>query len=312
MSLMDRVKNHISDNRGKYGIATGAGLAYGASKLPEASPLINQAGFNLASNGQNMALDAADAIGYGKELLLKNGIKNRISQNDIDSGNEFYNSQVGKFINPNPIDMVNAAEHSSKLYNDVQEAKAQAQSTVQQAQAQGQNYIDQGVNFVKELNPFTESILVPVKSMLLEGYQPEIIVEAVHSNHPRFNKNFTKLPPKPTREQRIKAATIQANRDDLADTMSYHRGNGVKYGSKDKYADIGSSDYSPRSRMSAYRLANVHKNMSKLASQSPHAFIHNDDVEQIRTWPNPETKEELKSNGRDIETQNLGFKINKR
>lgn len=224
MSLMDRVKNHISDNRGKYGIATGAGLAYGASKLPEASPLINQAGFNLASNGQNMALDAADAIGYGKELLLKNGIKNRISQNDIDNGNEFYNSQVGKFINPNPMDMVNAAEHSSKLYNDVQEAKAQAQSTVQQAQVQGQNYIDQGVNFVKELNPFTESILVLVKSMLLEGYQPEIIVEAVHANHPSLDKrNPENISNRNSLGYRIKIA--RGGRDNSRSTTSLLQNN---------------------------------------------------------------------------------------
>lgn len=174
MSILDRVKNHISDNRGKYGAAAGAGLAYGVSQVPSVSPLINQAGFNLVAKGQNLALDAADKIGYGKEQLQNLGLENKIRPEDIQAGNEFYNSKVGQIINPNPLDLTNVAEHSSKLYNQVQEAKAQAQEVVNQTHENGQNYIDKGINFVKGLNPFNENtipstIKIPIKAILLEN-----------------------------------------------------------------------------------------------------------------------------------------------
>lgn len=42
------------------------------------------------------------------------------------------------------------------------------------------------------------------------------LLEAVHANQPELNKRIIKLPPKPSRNQRINAAITQSNRDDLA------------------------------------------------------------------------------------------------
>ena len=35
---------------------------------------------------------------------------------------------------------------------------------------------------------------IEIKQALLEGYQPEVITEAVHANHPRLNKRLLKDP----------------------------------------------------------------------------------------------------------------------
>ena len=181
MSIMDRVKNHISDNRGKYGVAAGvSGLAASQYAIENAPSMVNTAIYNAAAKGQNLALDTADKIGYGKEQLKNLGLENKIRQEDIDAGNDFYNSEMGQMINPSPLKMVNAAESSSELYNKVQEAKAQSQDVVQQAKAQFGNAYENGINYIKSLNPFNENtITIPIKSMLLEGYIPEQIVEDI-------------------------------------------------------------------------------------------------------------------------------------
>ena len=181
MSIIDRVKNHISDNRGKYGAVAGAGAMYGASQVD--SPLINQAGFNVLAKGQNLALDTADKIDPRAVVALNDLGMHKIRQEDIDASNALYNSGVAKYINPNPVNMVNANEHSTELYNRVMAAKAGAQDALVNAKNQGQDYIDQGINYVKGLNPFTESTIpgktmkIEIKKALLEGHQPEVIVE---------------------------------------------------------------------------------------------------------------------------------------
>lgn len=178
MSILDKVKNHISDNRGKYGMATGAGAAYGISQLPDAPVLVNKVGMNILAHGQNLALDTADKIGYGREQLQNLGLENKIRPEDIQASNEFYDSKLGQAINPGASNMVNAMEQSSKLYNKVQEAKAQAQDVVQQTQDQGNDYLAQGVNYVKSLNPFQENtIILPIKQAIVEGYLPETLLE---------------------------------------------------------------------------------------------------------------------------------------
>lgn len=206
-TLINRVKDHIQDNRGKYGGAAGIGLAYGASQLPstsEISPLINQAGFNILAKGQNLALDTADKIGYGKEQLQNMGLQNKIRPEDIDAHNELYNSKIGQMINPGPINMVNSAENNSELYAKAQDLKNRTQDGIDNLKNQGQGYIDQGVNYIKGLNPFNEStnlnlskgntLKIQIKKALLEGHAPEEIVEAVHANHPDLNKElFTSM-----------------------------------------------------------------------------------------------------------------------
>lgn len=193
MTIIDRVKNHISDNRGKYGAIAGAGAMYGASKID--SPLLNQAGFNVLAKGQNLALDVADKIDPRATVALNDLGMHKIRQEDIDDSNALYNSGVAKFINLNPVDMVNANEHSTEVYNKAMAAKASAQDALISAKNQGHDYIDQGVNYIKGLNPFTENtipgktIQIEIKKALLEGYAPEVIVEAVHANHPTLDKN---------------------------------------------------------------------------------------------------------------------------
>lgn len=179
MSIINKVKEHISSNRGKYGAAAGAGAMYGASKID--SPLVNQAGFNILAKGQNLALDAADKIDPRAAVALNDLGMHKIRQEDIDASNALYNSGVAKFINPNPVDMVNANEHSTELYNKAMAAKASAQEALVNAKNQGQDYLDQGINYVKGLNPFTESTIpgktmkiekttqIPIKKILTEG-----------------------------------------------------------------------------------------------------------------------------------------------
>lgn len=187
MSIIDRIKNHISDNRGKYGAAAGAGAMYGASKID--SPLLNQAGFNVLAKGQNLALDVADKIDPRATVALNDLGMHKIRQEDIDASNALYNSGVVKYINPNPIDMVNANEHSTEAYNKAMAAKASVQDALVNAKNQGHDYIDQGINYIKGLNPFTENTInIPIKDMLLEGYQPEEITEVVHANNERYSK----------------------------------------------------------------------------------------------------------------------------
>lgn len=185
-ALINRVKDHISDNRGKYGAAAGAGAMYGASKID--SPLVNQAGFNILANGQNLALDTAAKIDPRATTALNDLGMHKIRPEDIDASNALYNSGVAKYINPNPVDMVNANEHSTEAYNKAMALKANAQDALANAKAQGQDYLDQGINYVKGLNPFSESTIpgktmkLEIKQALLEGHAPEVIVEAVHAN----------------------------------------------------------------------------------------------------------------------------------
>lgn len=181
-ALINRVKDHISDNRGKYGAAAGAGAMYGASKID--SPLVNQAGFNILAKGQNLALDAAAKIDPRATTALNDLGMHKIRPEDIDASNALYNSGVAKYINPNPIDMVNANEHSTEAYNRAMALKANAEDNLVNAKNQGQDYLDQGINYVKGLNPFSEStISIPVKDLLLEGYQPEEITEGIIRNN---------------------------------------------------------------------------------------------------------------------------------
>ncbi len=213
-ALINKVKEHISDNRGKYGAATGAGVMYGASKID--SPLVNQAGFNILAKGQNLALDAADKIDPRATAALNDLGLHKIRQEDIDASNALYNSGVAKYINPNPIDMVNANEHSTETYNKAMAMKANAQDALVNAKNQGQDYLDQGINYVKGLNPFTENtnfrgntMKVEIKNLLLEGTNPEVIVEAVHAGTVYEKGTALGKMNRPELAQSIKSSKIQ-------------------------------------------------------------------------------------------------------
>ena len=266
MSIINRVKQHISDNRGKYGAAAGAGAMYGASKID--SPLINQAGFNVLAKGQNLALDVADKIDPRATVALNDLGMHKIRQEDIDASNALYNSGVAKYINPNPIDMVNANEHSTEAYNKAMAAKASAQDALVNAKNQGQNYIDQGVNYIKGLNPFTENTIpgktmkIEIKQALLEGHTPEVIVEAVHANHPELSKSKSGVSLGYTRKE------IQGNRDNLAKEIKDLRS------SRDHNRELQGRDPSKPSFTDQYgnplerRWANEYDNRARQLSQT--------------------------------------------
>ena len=240
MTIIDRVKNHISDNRGKYGAIAGAGAMYGASKID--SPLLNQAGFNVLAKGQNLALDVADKIDPRATVALNDLGMHKIRQEDIDDSNALYNSGVAKFINLNPVDMVNANEHSTEVYNKAMAAKASAQDALISAKNQGHDYIDQGVNYIKGLNPFTENTIpgktmkIEIKQALLEGYTPEeIITEAKHAGTLYEKGTAQGKMNRPALAQSIKSDLAQ--RDHRRDLINKGIGNPKTHETRGNYFD---------------------------------------------------------------------------
>lgn len=195
MSIMDRVKNHISNNRGKYGAVAGAGTLYGAQYASENAPtIINKAAFNTLANGQNLALDVVDKTGYGKEQLQNIGLENKIRPEDIQAGNDFYDSAIGSKINLPANVQLNLAERASKFDNSIDEAKNQYNQFSDNLDNKVMGYINQGTDYIKGLNPFHENVhigntmKIEIKNILLEGYSPEVIIEAVYANHPHLDK----------------------------------------------------------------------------------------------------------------------------
>ena len=179
MSIINRVKQHISDNRGKYGAAAGAGAMYGASKID--SPLLNQAGFNVLAKGQNLALDVADKIGYGKEQLQNLGMR-EIDPKAIDLTNAIAN--IPGVSLKSPLSGVTMAEKFTAIKNGYDNSINKYNEFSDNLDNKVSGYIDQGVNYVKGLNPFTENtISIPIKNMLLEGYTPEEITEGIIRNN---------------------------------------------------------------------------------------------------------------------------------
>ena len=239
-TLINKVKEHISDNRGKYGAATGAGVMYGASKID--SPLLNQAGFNILAKGQNLALDTADKIDPRATVALNDLGMHKIRQEDIDASNALYNSGVAKYINPNPIDMVNANEHSTETYNKAMAMKANAQDALVNAKNQGQDYLDQGINYVKGLNPFTENTIpgktmkIEIKKALLEGHTPEqIITEAKHAGTLYEKGTALGKMNRPALAQSIKSDLAQ--RDHRRDLINKGIGNPETHEARGNYFD---------------------------------------------------------------------------
>lgn len=169
MSILDKVKSHISNNRGKYGAVAGAGTAYGLSQLPEA----NQAAFNVISRGQNLALDTADKIGYGKEQLQQLGLE-KTDPKYIDVGNKLYDSGV----NINPVDLSKSMAATTKLMDDYNNTVSQLGGTTTQ------DYLHKYLG-VHENTNIGSKMKIEIKKALLEGTLPEqIITEAKHAGTP--------------------------------------------------------------------------------------------------------------------------------
>ena len=272
MSILDKVKRHISDNRGKYGIGAGVGgtigVDYASNELPSTPVVINKAMFNAMAKGQNLALDAADKIGYGKQQLQNMGLENKISPEDIQAGNDVYNSGLGKLINPSPTDMVNATERNSKFGSEVEDLKNQYNQFSDNLDNAALGYVNQGVNYIKGLNPFHEStniqgnaMKIEIKNLLLEGYSPEVIVEAVHANHPQLDK---RNPENAGRRSEFAKDIrgIRAARDDLRVDKRYPNG------SKDFRANIDTTGSSDNRQARANHYDNEARSYSQQGTQT--------------------------------------------
>ena len=194
MSILDKVKNHISNNRGKYGAAAGAGTTYGLSQID--NPLINQASFNTIAKGQNLALNMADKIGYGKEQLQNLGIR-EIDPKYIDTVNDIAN--IPGVSMQNPMLVVNRGEELTSIKNGLKDL----------------------IN-VHENTNIGNKMKIEIKKALLEGTLPEqIITEAKHANHPDLDKRSTSYI---SRVDGIPSTTsISDNRNKLAEKIKMAR-----------------------------------------------------------------------------------------
>ena len=63
-------------------------------------------------------------------------------------------------------------------------------------------------------------MIIPIKQALLEGYDLEAIVEAVHTNHPQLNKRRLKDPATSYTDGKA----IEQNRKELRDNIKVSRG----------------------------------------------------------------------------------------
>ena len=62
-------------------------------------------------------------------------------------------------------------------------------------------------------------MIIPIKQALLEGYNLETIIEAVHANHPNLNKSRLKDPTTSYKEGK----EIEKNRKELRDDIRHSR-----------------------------------------------------------------------------------------
>lgn len=166
--MFSKVKQHISNNRGKYGTAVGAGAAYGASQIPtvadNAPILANQAIYNGMVKGNNLLQSGKEAIG------MNAGPK--VNQDEIDMVNGYYNSPLAKVYNPTPGQMIQAGNATNEFINDTKDNYNNATGYVVDKYNQAKDYLGESTMSTYTIN---------IKEALLEGYTAQEIVEAVHA-----------------------------------------------------------------------------------------------------------------------------------
>ena len=100
MGISDRIKNHIYNNRGKYGAAGAVGTVVAANEFKDdINSNASQLAYNTLAKGHNLVQDGKEFIG------AEPGTK--IDPEAIDATNAYYNSLATKVYNPNPIDAYN-------------------------------------------------------------------------------------------------------------------------------------------------------------------------------------------------------------
>lgn len=194
--MFNKVKQHISNNRGKYGTAVGAGALYGASQID--TPLMNQAKFNAMAQGQNLAHNSANYIDEKLDTNLVNNLNSvgvrGIDPEQINLINQGYDKFKGTpYTGADAKDAINMAEFNSIPY-------AQRIASGDDVDDARMDYLNSGANFIKKsagqaYDHMTEStgvICIPIKHALLEGYQPEEIVEAFHNYSQKQRETFVR------------------------------------------------------------------------------------------------------------------------
>lgn len=166
--MFSKVKQHISNNRGKYGTAVGAGAAYGASQIPTVVDnvpiLANQAIYNGMVKGNNLLQSGKEAIG------MNAGPK--VNQDEIDMVNGYYNSPLAKVYNPTPGQMIQAGNSTNEFINNTKDNYHNATGYVVDKYNQAKDYIGESTVSTHTIN---------IKQALLEGYTAQEIVEAVYN-----------------------------------------------------------------------------------------------------------------------------------
>ena len=150
MEVINKIKNHVSNNKKKYiagTVVTGAGIAANEFYPNE----VNQLSYNVKAHGNNL-------INQGKEKLndtigteLNPG--RIITPEEMAEVNDYYNSDKAKFYSPKSDHVMN-----------VMDTRANTEDKLN-------GYYDAAKNYVKDkYDEFTESTVVQIdiKSFLLE------------------------------------------------------------------------------------------------------------------------------------------------
>ena len=152
MSLVQGIRNSLSNNRGKIGLAAGVGSTIAAQNYIKENPaLVNQAEYNIMAKGNN--------------LLSPVTGKQEISQDIQDNVNGYYNHLQENPKNILGIDRpVLQGEDAYNLSQGIQ------------------TFTNNVKDFPKSVQDVFENqyTIVPIKDMILEGYTYEEILEAIN------------------------------------------------------------------------------------------------------------------------------------
>ena len=153
MSLVQGIRNSLSNNRGKIGLAAGVGSTIAAQNYIKENPaLVNQAEYNIMAKGNN--------------LLSPVTGKQEISHDIQDNVNGYYNHLQENPKNILGIDRpVLQGEDAYNLSQGIQ------------------TFTNNVKDFPKSVQDVFENqtLIVPIKDMILEGYSYEEILEAINA-----------------------------------------------------------------------------------------------------------------------------------
>ena len=167
MSLVQGIRNSLSNNRGKIGLAAGVGSTIAAQNYIKENPaLVNQAEYNIMAKGNN--------------LLSPVTGKQEISQGIQDNVNGYYNH-----LQENPKNILG-----------INRPVLQGEDAYNLSQGV-QTFTNNVKDFPKSVQDVFENqtMIVPIKDMILEGYSYEEILEAINAKKvaAAADKKLTKI-----------------------------------------------------------------------------------------------------------------------